>query len=164
MTEATTTTKPKTARPASTPFETPKFDMPKFDMPKFEVPAAFRDFAEKGVAQAKDTYEKVKAATEEATDMIEESYTTATKGATDYGLKMIDVARINSNAAFDFVSELMTARTISEVVELSSTHARKQFETLSTQSKELAALAQKVAAETSEPIKNGVTKAFKKVA
>jgi phasin len=162
MTEATT--KPKTARPAGMPFDTPKFDMPKFDMPKFEVPAAFRDFAEKGVAQAKDTYDKVKAATEEATDMMEASYTTATKGATDYGLKVIEVARTNSNAAFDFFGELMTARTISEVVELSSAHARKQFEILSGQGKELTALAQKVATETSEPIKNGVTKAFKKVA
>ena len=42
-------------------FEMPKFDLPKFDMPKLEVPAAFREIAEKGVAQAKDTYEKVKA-------------------------------------------------------------------------------------------------------
>ena len=52
----------------------------------------------------------------------------------------------------------------SELVELSTAHARKQFETLTAQSKELAALAQKVATETAEPIKTGVTKAMKKVA
>ena len=51
--------------------------MPKFEMPKFEVPAAFREFAEKGVAQAKDAYEKVKAAAEEATYLLEDTYTTA---------------------------------------------------------------------------------------
>ena len=45
-------------------FEMPKFEMPKFDMPKMEVPAAFREFAEKGVAQTKDAYEKMKAAAE----------------------------------------------------------------------------------------------------
>jgi hypothetical protein len=47
-------------------------------------------------------------------------------------------------------------------VELSSAHARKQFETLTAQSKELSALAQKVATETAEPMKAGMTKAFSK--
>jgi hypothetical protein len=50
------------------------------------------------------------------------------------------------------------------MVELSSTHARKQFEALTQQSKELSALAQKVATETAEPIKSGVSKALSKVA
>ena len=142
----------------------PKFEIPKFDMPKMEVPAAFREFAEKGVSQAKDNWEKMKAATEEATDLLEDSYTTATKGASDYGLKLIEVARANTNAAFDFASELMTVKSFSEVVELSTAHARKQFDTLSAQTKELTALAQKVATESSEPLKAGVTNAFKKVA
>jgi phasin len=142
----------------------PKFEMPKFDIPNVEMPAAFREFAERGVAQAKDTYEKMKAAAEEATDVLETTYSTATKGASDYGLKMIEAARVNTNAAFDFAGELMAAKTLSEMVELSSTHARKQFETLTQQSKELSALAQKVATETAEPIKSGVSKALSKVA
>ena len=61
-------------------------------------------------------------------------------------------------------SPAATLKSISEVVELSTTHARKQFETVSGQTKELAALAQKVATETAEPIKESVTKTFKKVA
>ena len=59
---------------------------------------------------------------------------------------------------------MITAKSLSEVIELSSAHARKQFETLTAQSKELGALAQKVATETAEPIKNGMNKAFSKVA
>jgi phasin len=77
---------------------------------------------------------------------------------------MIEAARVNTNAAFDFAGELITAKTLSEVIELSSAHARKQFEAFTQQSKELGALAQKVATETAEPIKNGVNKAFNKVA
>jgi hypothetical protein len=50
------------------------------------------------------------------------------------------------------------------MIELSTGHARKQFETLSEQTKEFTALAQKVATETSEPIKTGVSKVFNKVA
>jgi phasin len=145
-------------------FETPMLEMPSFDMPKMEVPAAFREFAEKSVTQAKDNWEKMKAATEEATDMIETSYSTASKGASDYGLALIDAARANTNAAFDFCSQIMTAKSLSEVIELSTSHARKQFETVTAQSKDLTALAQKVATDTVEPIKSGMTTAFKKVA
>src|ERR1700674_5772984 len=164
MVEASTAPKAKTSKPMSGAFEMPKFEMPKFDMPKVEMPAAFREFAERGVAQAKDTYEKMKAAAEEATDVLESTYSTATKGASDYGLKVIEVARTNTNAAFDFAGEIMAAKTLSEVVELTSAHARKQFEALTAQSKELSALAQKVATETAEPIKSGMNKAFTKVA
>ena len=164
MAEATSAApKAKTTKPLAGPFEMPKFEMPKFDIPKVEMPAAFREFAERGVAQAKDTYEKMKAAAEEATDVLETTYSTATKGASDYGLKVIEVARTNTNAAFDFAGEIMAAKTLSEVVELMSAHARKQFEALTEQSKELAALAQKVATESSEPIKSGMNKAFSKV-
>jgi phasin len=166
MAEAATVTpaKAKASKPASSAFEMPKFEMPKFEIPKVEMPAAFREFAERGVAQAKDTYEKMKAAAEEATDVLETTYSTASKGASDYGLKVIEAARVNTNAAFDFVGELITAKTLSEVIELSSTHTRKQFEVLTAQSKELGALAQKVATETAEPIKSGMNKAFAKVA
>jgi phasin len=106
----------------------------------------------------------MKAAAEEATDVLETTYSTASKGAADYGLKVIEATRVNTNAAFDFYGELITAKSLSEVIELSSAHARKQFEALTAQSKELGALAQKVATETAEPIKSGMNKALSKVA
>ncbi len=145
-------------------FDMPAFEMPSFEMPKMEVPAAFRELAEKSVSQAKDNWEKMKAVTEDATDMIESSYSTASKGAADYGLALIDAARTNTNAAFDFYSQLMTAKSLSEMIELSTAHVRKQFEATTAQSKDLTALAQKVATESFEPIKSGMTTAFKKAA
>jgi len=162
-----TTMKPKPAKPAAPViplFEMPKFDIPNFEMPKIEVPAAFREFAEKGVAQTKEAYEKFKVAAEENTEMLETVYTTASKGATDYGLKMIEIARANTDAMFNFVEAMFAVKSPSEFVELSTKHARAQFEALSGQGKELAGLAQKVATDTAEPIKSGVTKAMKKVA
>src|ERR1700726_2331072 len=99
MVEATTAPKAKTTKPATGPFDMPKFEMPKFEIPKVEMPAAFREFAERGVAQAKDTYEKMKAVAEEATDVLESTYSTASKGASAYGLKVIEVAPTNTNAA-----------------------------------------------------------------
>ena len=67
----------------------------KLDMPKMEAPPAFREFADKGVAQARDTYEKAKAVTEKATNQLKDAYTTAAKGATDYNIKVIEIARAN---------------------------------------------------------------------
>ena len=144
-------------------FEVPKFEMPKFEMPKFEVPTAFREFAEKGVAQAKENYEKVKSAAEKATDVLEDIYSTATKGCASYGLKVIETTRANSDAAFDLLTEMITAKTYSQVVELYSAYLRKQFDAFTTQAKELAEHAQKVATETAEPIKVSIS-SFNKAA
>jgi len=148
---------------ASTSSQRSKTQMPPFSaFPGAEAPAAFRDIAEKSLSHAKDSYERMRSAAEEATGVLENTYATASKGAADYSLKVIELARENTNAAFDFAAELLGAKTFSEVVELSTAHARKQFETFTEQGKELAALAQKVATEAAEPIKEGVTKAVKK--
>jgi phasin len=156
--EASVNVKSK-AKPTSG-FEGAKFEMPKFDMPKMEVPAAFREIAEKGVSQAKENYEKMKAAAEEATDVMETTYSTATKGSAEYGQKLIDVARANTNAAFDFFAEFIAVKSLSEAVELSTAHARKQFEVVTEQTKDLTSIAQKIASDAAEPLKSGVNKAF----
>ncbi|HEY7298696.1 MAG TPA: phasin [Xanthobacteraceae bacterium] len=159
-----TNTAPKSLSTPAPAFEFPKFEVPKLEMPMMEIPAAFRELAEKSVSQAKESYERIKTAAEEATDLLEGTYATASRGAADYGLKVLEAARANTNAAFDFASEFITVRSLSEAVELSTAHARKQFDALSTQAKELAALAQKLTTETAEPVKESFNRAFKKVA
>ena len=167
MAETISTATPKAkAKPVAvteSAFEMPKFDMPKFEMPNVEMPAAFRELAEKGIAQAKDNYEKMKTAAEQATEVLEETYATASKGCSGYGLKVIETARANSNAAFDLYGELLTAKSYSEVVELMTAYARTQFDTLTAQAKELTEQAQKVATETAEPIKESFS-SFSKAA
>ncbi len=163
MDEANPVTAPKSksgARSGESAFEFPKFEMPSFEIPKFEVPAAFREFAEKSVSQAKKNYEKIKTAAEEATDVLEDTYSNASKGAADYGLKVIEATRNNTNAAFDFCSQLMTVKSFADVIEISTAHARKQFDAFAAQAKELTALAQKVAMDTAEPMKESVNRAF----
>ena len=145
-------------------FDMPKFEFPKFDIPKLEVPAAFRDLAEKSIAQAKTGYEKMNSAAEETTTVLEDTYAKASKGTTEYNLKLIEAARVNTNAAFDFATELFNAKSLSDVVELSTAHLRKQVEAMTAQTKELTSLAQKVATETAEPIREGVGKVFKQAA
>jgi phasin len=144
--------------------EFPMVDIPKLEAGAAEATAAFREFAEKGLSQAKDNYAKMKSAAEEATSIMETTYTNATKGASDYGMKVVEIARVNSNSAFDLIAALLGARTFAQVVEISTAHTRKQIETLTEQVKELTALAQKVATHTAEPMKDGLSSLVKKAA
>jgi phasin len=168
MTETTAaTTKAKTAKHVVSSFGLPdygipNFEMPKFDVPQMEMPEAFREMAEQGIAHARDTYAKAKMASEEVADLLENTYTTATKGATEYNLKLIEIARTNTRAAFDYAHELLGVKSPSEFIELSTAQMRKQFDIVSAQNRELCALAQEVATDAAEPIKIGVSKAFNK--
>jgi phasin len=161
---AETSTNPNAAPKAKAKPTMPGFDTPKFEMPPAEMPAAFRAFSEKGLAQAKENYERMKSAAEEATDILEDSYSNASKGYADYGLKVIEHARANTSATFDLMTGLLTAKSYAEAVELSSSYVRRQFEAVTEQAKDLAETAQKVAADTAEPIREGFAGAVKKAA
>ena len=140
------TTKTTAARPAS-PL-------------KLDATQAFRATAENGSAQVKEAFEKMSAATAEATAQIKHSYSTAVKGAQDYNAKLFEFAQNNTKAAIEFVQKLSGVKSPSDFIELSTDHSRKQFETLTEQTKELAALAQKATFATVEPLKTGVIRAF----
>jgi phasin len=99
-------------------------------------------------------------AAEQTTKAIEKAYETAANGMRDYNLKALEIAGVNSDAAFDYARRLMSVKSPSEMLELWTTFARKQFETLTEQTKLLTMLGQKVVTESTEP----VTKALNKVA
>jgi phasin len=120
----------------------------------------FSEMAQNGAAQTKQTYERMSAATTEAADLMNTSCSTALKGAREYNNKLMEIAQTNTNAALDFVQELYGIKSPSDFMELTTEHARKQTAALTEQTKELAALAQKVALATAEPLKAGVAKAF----
>jgi phasin len=120
----------------------------------------FRAIADKGVAQARVNSDNAKAATEEASASLKDSYATTAKGTTDYSLKIIEIARTNFNAAFDYAHELLGVKSPSEFVELSTAHAQKHFATTTQQCKELAALTQKVTTNVVEPLKTGIANAL----
>jgi phasin len=130
----------------------------------FEVPEQMRAFAEKGVSQARDNYAKFKDAAESHNGTIEAVFTCASKGASDYSAKMMEFMKANTTANLDFAQELLGVKSPSEALELWTTYARRSYETLSAQFKELAELSQKVANETVEPIKASAAKYYKPAA
>jgi phasin len=165
MTEASTTaTKSKTPTHIASPFGWPNFEVPNFGSPTMQVPEAFREIAEKSVAHAKGNCEKAKAVAEEATTHLKNIYTTAAKGVGDYNLTVIEIARTNANAALEYTDDLLGVKSLSEFIELSTAHARRQFEAMTAQTKELTELAQKVTTDTAaRGWRYGDAKAFNKV-
>ena len=127
---------------------------------KTDAPQQLRDMVEKGATQSKEAFGIMSAATTEAADLMKNCCSAAVKGAQDYNNKVIEFTHANTNAAFDFVQKLSGVKSPSEFVELSTEHAHQQLESLTDQTKKLAALAQHVTLATAEPLKTGVAKAF----
>jgi phasin len=117
--------------------------------------------SDKGAAIASET-EKGKAAVEQATRAVQQSYSITVDNIRDFNMKMIDMAHANAEAVFEFARQLATAKQPSDMIELWTAHAEKQFDLLTEQTKELSALGQKIAGESVEPITRGVNQAFKK--
>jgi phasin len=131
------------------------FAIPLFGFPKI---ALFAELAEQGVARAQEGCEKIKAASEEMVEALRETCSSNGRSATDYGLKFIEISNANTASAIDFFTQLLGSKSVTDVVTLSTTQARKAFDTASIQNKELWELARKLATETSEPFRKHVTR------
>jgi len=92
----------------------------------------------------------------------DQSISVTVENIRDFNVKMIDMAHANMEALFGFARQLASAKAPSDIMELWTAHARKQFETLTEQTKEMTALGQKLSGESVEPIARSVNQAFKK--
>ena len=134
------------------------FGMPWLDFSKVALPGVGRELAEQGLARAREGCEKIKAASEEMTEALRETYSSNARSTTDYGLKVFEISNANAASALDFFVHLYGSKSAADVYTLSAAQARKTFETATDQNKELWALAQKLATETGEPIRKHFTK------
>lgn len=160
-TETKTTNAKTTAKKASAIPTMPDFEA--FAMPNMEMPAAYRDFAEKGVEQFRDAYERVRSVAQESSDMLEDSYETTRQGLVEMNLKAIEAAQSNTDAAYDFIRAMTGVKSVSQAIELQTSYARQQFDSLTSQSKEMQEMASKMATEAGAPVKDAVEKIFKDV-
>jgi phasin len=132
--------------------------------PSANAPQQLRGMAEKSAKQSKEIFEKIGSATTDAASVMQDCCSTALRGMQDYNGKVLEFAQENTKSYADFVQKLAGAKSPSEFVEVSSKHAQQQLETLAEQTKQLAALAQRVTMETAEPLKTGLAKMQDRVA
>ncbi len=140
------------------------FSFPAFDAAK--VTDTYREFAEKGVAQSKEAYSRIKTAAEDATKTMETTMDTAQAGTVALGLKAIDTMRVNTENTFAHMEALLGVKSVSEFFELQTAFIRKQAELAVEQAKSMQEATKKVAENVAKPGKEAAEKAmssFKKV-
>ena len=96
----------------------------------------------------------------EAADRLQESSSKAAEGFREYQLRVLSAVQANVNAMFEYAQDALQAQSVSELMELSATHSRRQLETIAQQSREIASAAQKLATETTRPLASGFGSQF----
>ena len=140
----------------ATPNGTNAFGMSLLDFPKIALPGIGGN--EQVLARAREGFEKFKAASEEMTEALRETYSGNARSATDYGLKVFEISNAHAASALDFLIHLCGSKSATDVFTLSTGQTRKGFDTASDQNRELWALARKLANESGEPIRKHFTK------
>src|SRR5271156_1812768 len=122
---------------------------PQIAIPVEEIQQSFRSALEKSVVESRAAFAKAKTAADEAAS------------AFDVNAKTFEALRVNADANFDFLKSVFAAKSLSDVIALQTEFARKQVETMTSQTKDIGALTQKAMADAVEPIKEQVAKSFK---
>ena len=122
---------------------------------------SFREFAEKGAAQTKEAYAKMKEAAEDATKTVEATLESAQAGSVELGLKAIEALRTNAENSLSHMEALLGVKSVSELFELQTAFLRKQAEVAVEQAKTLQETSKKVAEKVAAPGKTAAEKAMK---
>jgi hypothetical protein len=103
---------------------------------------------------------KAKQTTREATERAQESASIVTEGLRECQAKLLSATQANINAMFEYAQEALKAKSMPELLEISTTHARRQLEMMTAQAKEITDAAQKATIESTRPLTSGVTNPF----
>lgn len=134
------------------------FSFSAFDPAK--LTQGWREFAEQGSTNSRDTYGRMKTAAEEATQTMQSTIHSAQAGSMEFGLKAIDAFRANTEMSLSHMEQLISAKSFSEVLELQTTFVRRQAEFTVEQARAMQQAAQKVADDVAKPGKQAAEKAM----
>jgi phasin len=132
-----------------------------FAAPAAEIQESFRSALEKGVVQSRAAFAKAKTAADETANAFEVSLAAAKDGALAINTKAFDALRVNADANFDFFKAVFAVKSLPDLITLQTEFARKQVETIASQTKDFGALAQKAMADAVGPIKEQMARSFK---
>jgi hypothetical protein len=78
----------------------------------------------------------------------------------DFHRRVLAIAQVNVDAAFECAQRLVGVTSPSEFIEVTTSHARRQWQAMSEQTMELSALARKAAADSVKPLSSGFAGVF----
>jgi hypothetical protein len=99
---------------------------------------------------------ELSAASQICHDLFEQTCITFARGASDWGIKVVDAMTASTNNAFEFAGELATAKSWPDVAAVYASQARKQFDTLAGLTREFSELNQKFATNMLAPMTPGL--------
>jgi phasin len=125
-----------------------------------DIPVAVREFADRTLDQAREFYSRAKTAAEEANDIFEGTFDSARESAKVLSLKSLDAVKSNADASFDLFKEMLGVKSFADALELQTTFARKQWETMTEQVRDFQETTQKVLTDAAKPGRSAWEKAF----
>ena len=117
-------------------------------------------FAERTTRAARQNLSAGARITEDATRNAEQRYSSALAGMRQLNVKLIEMAHDNTEAVFELAHEIASAEAPADLAEIWAAHARRQFELMTNQSKELTELGQKLAGRATEPFSQSINQTF----
>jgi len=111
---------------------------------------------------ARESFDKTLETGTKTVQGVQEGFTSALENVRDLNVRLIDMARANTDAAFDFAREVAEAKAPSDFVQARTTHATKQFDMLTKQASDLTTLGQQFAGTSSEAVSRRVAQGSKR--
>ena len=101
---------------------------------------------------AQETLERTKTTAKATAGKVAEGVPASAGRLREFSLNLINMSHDNIESAFEFARDATAVRTPADMVNLWNTYTRKQLELLSTQSKKLTELGQKLVTESAPSI------------
>jgi len=108
--------------------------------PHYQIPNEMREFAEKGIQQARNAFETFAGAAQKAISSVEP---VLPSGVKEVSGKAFSYSEANMNATFAFAQKLVHANGFQEALNLQTDFLKAQTEAFQEQAKELTAVLQK---------------------
>jgi hypothetical protein len=103
----------------------------------------FNKMAEEGARVNRAFNDTMKRLTATGPNGLFDGFQNCMQAAQEYNSKVLEFAVTNTTSTFEYFRKLSEAKSTPEFVELATSHARTQFETMTEQAKELQAICQK---------------------
>ena len=121
-----------------------------------DVTAIYRSLAERTLDQARQTYSKAHSEVLSLSDKLEESSSALAKGSSAVQSYVVNAMQAQADDAFGYFRALTEIKTMSDAIELQSSHSRKTLDASLRQFKDLSALVNDMVVKASTPIRSAL--------
>lgn len=101
------------------------------------------------------TVNKTKRLAADTAERVQESSSITAEGFHECQLKMFAAAQENMLGMFEYIQDVMKARSFPELFEVATTHSQRQLNRITRQAQEIAGAAQRLASESARPFGRG---------